>query len=75
MRLFGRVRPRPRVRAHLRGADPSIDGFLRRPYPVDGFYVIDDPRMVEAPDRTFSLEGVVKVPQANVLFFQELAPE
>jgi hypothetical protein len=74
-RLFGRLfgpRTLPKVRVHLRGADPSIEGVLWKPYPIDGCYRIVQAGLVEAPDRTMGLDGTIDIPAGNVLFFQRI---
>lgn len=72
--LFRR-RPLERIRVHLRNADPSIEGFLWRPYPVDGCYRLMRARLVENEDRSFDLEGEVDIPATNVLFLQRLGAD
>lgn len=72
--MIFRVRTYRRVRVHLRGADPSVDGFLVGKRPLGGHYRILKPQYVEGADRTFSLEGELSIPKENVLFFQVLGP-
>lgn len=70
--LFGRRRKLSKVRIHLRGSDPSIEGFLWRNWPVDGCYRLLQATYVEAEDRSIALDGTIDVPVANVLFLQRL---
>ncbi len=62
------------VRLHLEGNAPSLEGVLTG-YPLHhaGHYVLRLPALVEAEDRTVSLDGpVVRVPRERVAFCQEL---
>jgi hypothetical protein len=65
-------RRRPLVRVHPRNG-PSLEGVLvgRR----GDHYVLELPKLLEAEDRTITLEGWVEIPAANVAFLQVLAEE
>lgn len=70
---MGFARFRPRVRIHLRDADPSLEGVLASRYTTAGCYRLHRPRLVESDERAFDLDGAVDVPAANVLFIQRLS--
>lgn len=63
-------RKRRLLRLHLEGNQPSIEGvFLGF---EAGHYRLANARLVEAPDRTISLEGEAWIPRARVLHGQVL---
>lgn len=67
--------PRRRlVRLHLEGDNPSLEGVLVGwPKWHAGHYVLRLPQLIEATDRTVSLDGrSVRVPRERVVFCQEL---
>lgn len=72
-RLYWALR-RPRgVRLHLvndRGTvlDPSVSGVLMGVW--GGHYVLASPKLLETPERTHTLDGIVEVPVHRVLFVQ-----
>jgi hypothetical protein len=65
---------RRKVRLHLEGNAPSLDGVLVGwPRWHAGHYVVKTPALVESEDRSVSLDGrAVWVPKERVLFCQEL---
>ena len=58
------------VRVHLVGDEPSIEGIYNGR--VDGHYRIDTPSVIEASDRSHSLDGWVLIPSHKVAFIQVL---
>lgn len=72
MFLRRRARRVERVRVHLKGADPSIEGYLWREYPINGSYRLFRAALIEGEDRSFPLDGEVDVPADNVLFMQRM---
>lgn len=59
------------VRLHLTGDQPSIEGVLTGFWA--GHYVLRLAKVIEAADRSHSLEGPsVRVPRERVIFCQEL---
>jgi hypothetical protein len=61
---------RKRVLVHLKdgGATPSIEGALvsRRPE-----FVLVDAVAWESPDRSHELDGRVRIPRANIRYYQD----
>jgi hypothetical protein len=66
MRLFRKRH----VRLHLSEPDPSLEGFLVGK--VSGHYRLLRPKLLEAADRTHSLEGEAWIPCERVVFVQVL---
>lgn len=64
-RLFARKR---RVRLHFADMDPSIQGLLVGRY--GGHYILENPSVLEASDRTIKMSGHVEVPAEKVWFVQ-----
>lgn len=65
------LRRRRHVRLHLAGDAPSVEGIFVGFWA--GHYVLHTPAVLEAVDKTRSLEGNLRVPRDRVLFVQELA--
>jgi hypothetical protein len=59
-----------RYALHMKDRQPTLEGLLihRR----KGHYVLIDAEILEATDRTHSLEGRVEVPRENVYCLQEV---
>ena len=70
MRLAWKARGKRRVRLHLRGDDPSVEGILLGRYA--GHYVLLTATMLEDEDTSVPLDGTVEVPAGNVVFVQVL---
>lgn len=64
-RIFARKR---RVRLHFLEADHSLEGILVGRY--GGHYVLEQPKMLEANDRTVRMSGHIEVPAERVFFVQ-----
>ena len=62
------------MRLHLDQDNPSIEGVLvGYPHSNAGHYVIRLAKLIEATDRSVSLDGpAVRVPRERVVFCQEL---
>lgn len=62
------------MRLHLEGNNPSIEGVLVGwPHFHAGHYVLRMPQLIEAADRSVTLDGLaVRVPRERVVFCQEL---
>ena len=71
LRLVWTIRGRKLARLHIRDADPSLEGILVGV--TAGHYVLLNPKLVEAEDRTHALQGHIEVPVGNVLFVQVLS--
>lgn len=70
MRLIWKVRGKRRVRLHLLGQAPSLEGVLAGRY--GGHYVLLVSSLVEAEGRNVPLDGHLEVPAERVLFVQVL---
>jgi hypothetical protein len=63
-------RKRHRVRVHMVGSEPSIEGFLFGR--VNGHIHLVQAELKEAEGRTHEIEGDVFIPTAKVFFYQRL---
>lgn len=59
-----------RVRLHMKDQGPSLEGLLVAR--AGGDYHLRAAELLEAKDRTIELSGDVRVPYANVSFYQVL---
>lgn len=58
------------VRVHFNNQETTIEGLLCGRFA--GHYVLQVANVLEAADRSVNLDGKVKIPRENVLFYQEL---
>lgn len=73
MRSIRRGRRR-RVKLHLDGGQPSVEG-IQDGRVVDGHYVILDPRLHRsATAQPLELRNTLEVPATRVIFVERLAP-
>lgn len=56
------------VRLHLADNQPSVEGVLAGRW--GGHYVVLAPKLLDATQRTFSLDGHLEVPAERVLYVQ-----
>lgn len=68
MRLLWAVRGKRLVRLHLADNQPSVEGILAGRW--GGHYVVLAPKILDAAQRTFSLDGHLEVPAERVLYVQ-----
>jgi hypothetical protein len=68
MRLLWAVRGKRLVRLHLAENKPSVEGVLAGRW--GGHYVVLAPKILDAHDRSFSLDGHLEVPAERVLYVQ-----
>lgn len=70
------VARRRRARLHLLDGQgqpgETIEGILEGRRPRAGHYLLLAPKLLEAEDRTVSIDGHLEVPAARVLFVQVL---
>lgn len=62
------MRAKRLARLHLKDNAPSVEGLLMGRF--NGHYVLSAPKILEAKDRTYSLDGWVEVPAEKVLYVQ-----
>ena len=60
------------MRLHLEGMDQSIEGIYIGTWA--GHYVLKAAALLEGPERTRDLDGIVRIPRSRVLFAQETKP-
>ena len=68
VRLMWAIRGRRLVRLHLAENQPSVEGILVGRW--SGHYVVLAPKLLDATQRTFSLDGHLEVPAERVLYVQ-----
>jgi hypothetical protein len=60
-----------RVRVQLTGNQPAIEGIQLGRRPIGGHYVITNPRLIPAPDRSVKLDAPwVEIPKDQVVFIE-----